>query len=229
MVLFRAVFSADVEKSEKRGNIAILPQCLLEASSDLQHRDRMGKDSIPVFDGFQSYFMHLLVYIFEDSHFFLTFASLGQWWAHGLSSIVSEFAPTYASPMLLVSCALSVMYPLQSTPKSPFFSPQDILFSNWRDLSWFLFQTSDHYTLSIADPSPALLPPLQEGNSVLRMQTNQWCAQWHKSLFSFALLFFLNTFQHQFPSSLCWCFLPAIEPQISSHPLHLQELVPENQ
>lgn len=62
------------------------------------------------------------------------------------------------------------------------------------------------YTLSITDPSPALLHPFQEGNSVLRMQTHQWCTQWHGSLFSFALLFFLNTFQHQFPFSLCWCF-----------------------
>lgn len=58
MVLLRAVFAADVEKNEKRGNTAIPPQCLLEASIDLQHRDHMGEDSIPVFSGFQSYFMH---------------------------------------------------------------------------------------------------------------------------------------------------------------------------
>lgn len=77
MVLLRAVFAADVEKNEKRGNTAIPPQCLLEASIDLQHRDYMGEDSIPVFNGFQSYFMHWLVYFFEDSHSFLAFASWG--------------------------------------------------------------------------------------------------------------------------------------------------------
>lgn len=193
MVLFRAVFSADVEKSEKRGNIAILPQCLLEASSDLQHRDRMGKDSIPVFDGFQSYFMHLLVYVFEDSLFFLTFASLGQWWTHGLSSIVSEFAPTYASPMLLVSCALSVMYPLQSAPKSPFFL-----------LRTFCFLTEEIYRgsysrLLIITHCPSLILP-QHYSLLCKRATRCWeCRQTsdvHSDINLFSVLLFYSFLTH---------------------------------
>lgn len=138
MVLFRAVFSADVEKNEKRGNIAILPQWLLEASSDLQHRDHMGEDSIPVFSELFIALTGLLVYLFADSHFFLAFAS----WGNRESMAYLPLFLNLPLPMPVLCSLLLVPSPVHS--QISFFFPQDIFFSNWRGLSWFLFRTSDH-------------------------------------------------------------------------------------
>lgn len=49
IVLFRVVAAAGAEETKKRGNIMILPQYLLVASSDLQHKHPMGEYGIPVF------------------------------------------------------------------------------------------------------------------------------------------------------------------------------------
>lgn len=156
---------------------------------------------------------------------------MGWWWVHGSSSLVPEFASIYACPMFLASCALWVMYPLQSTPKSLFFFPHNNLFSNWRDLPWFLFQTSNH------THCPSLILP-QHYSILFKRATQCWecrlTSDVHSDIDLFSVLLFYSFLIHSninFLSLSVDVFrrLPAIEPQISFHPLCLQELVPENQ
>lgn len=231
MVLLRAVFAADVEKNEKRGNTAIPPQCLLEASIDLQHRDYMGEDSIPVFNGFQSYFMHWLVYFFEDSHSFLAFAS----WGDGESMAHLPLFLSLPLSMPVLCSLLPVPYEsctlFSPLPNLFFFFPHNILFSNWRDLPWFLFQTSNH------THCPSLILP-QHYSILFKRATQCWecrhTSDVHSDTDLFSVLLFYSFLIHSninFLSLSVDVFrrLPAIEPQISFHPLCLQELVPENQ
>lgn len=142
------------------------------------------------------------------------------------------------SPWLIFPCSWVCLYlclsyvpcflcPMSHVPSSVhsqisfFFFPHNNLFSNWRDLPWFLFQTSNH------THCPSLILP-QHYSILFKRATQCWecrlTSDVHSDIDLFSVLLFYSFLIHSninFLSLSVDVFrrLPAIEPQISFHPV----------